>query len=220
MSLLVLIAGANKMAVIITMAQQKGGATKTTNCMNIAGGLIEKGYSVQIVDMNNQQGSATKWAKRGEEFRDIVTLVSSKTPGKEIKEISHSADFVMIDIPPDLTPAALKAMLLSDLIIVPCQASPLDLDSLDETVDTIESMGKPFMLLASNLRKGTTLKGQLIETLKKIGKVFDTKIHQRVSIVEAAMIGKWIGSYAPKTEPHIEYRDLVSEILTATKDIK
>lgn len=208
------------MAKIITMAQQKGGATKTTTCMNIAGSLIEAGYTVRIADMNNEQGSATKWARRGEEFQNVVTLISNKKPGREIQEISQHVDFVIIDTPPELTPAALKAILLSDLVIVPCQASPLDLDSVEETIEVLDATEKPFKLLASKIRKGTTIGEQILATLKRIGETFETKIHQRVSIVESAMVGKWVGSYAPGTEPHLEYKKLADEVLTAMGNIK
>lgn len=200
------------MVKIITVAQQKGGATKTTTSMNLAGALIESGYLVRVADMNNEQRSAAKWAKRGEEFRDIVLSISDRQPRKDIAAFSN-VDFVIIDTPPELMTPALKAALLSDLIIIPCPPSPLDLEAAEETVDLAETTGKAFRLLASNVRTGTSIGKQLPETLGRLGKVFQTTIHQKVSIIEAAMVGKWIGSYAPNSEAHAEYKKLAEEVI-------
>jgi chromosome partitioning protein len=208
------------MAKIITIAQQKGGATKTTTSMNLAGTLIESGYKVRVADMNNEQRSATKWAKRGEEFQSVVVSISDKQPRKDINNIIQNVDFLIIDTPPELMTPALKAALLSDLIIIPCPPSPLDLEAAEETIDLAETTGKSFKLLASNVRAGTSIGKQLPETLKKLGPVFETTIHQKVSIVEAAMVGKWVGSYAPKSDAHIEYQQLTNEIISILGDNK
>jgi chromosome partitioning protein len=200
------------MAKIITVAQQKGGATKTTTSMNLAGAFIELGYSVRVVDMNNEQRSAAKWANRGDEFQNIVVSISDRQPRKDIAEISN-VDFIIIDTPPELMTPALKAALLSDLIIIPCSPSPLDLEAAEETVDLAVTTGKSFKLLASNVRTGTSIGKKFPETLGRLGEVFKTTVHQRVSIIEAAMVGKWIGSYAPNSCGHIEYKKLAEEVI-------
>ena len=45
---------------IIAVANQKGGAGKTTTCLNLAGGLAESGYAVLVVDAD-PQASALNW---------------------------------------------------------------------------------------------------------------------------------------------------------------
>lgn len=202
------------MAKIVTVAQQKGGATKTTTSINLAGALIEAGYKVKVADMNSEQRSASKWANRGTELRDVVISISDKQPRKDIEKLSNDGlDILIIDTPPELMTPALKAALLSDLIIIPCPPSPLDLEAAEETVDLAETTGKPFRLLPSNVRAGTNIGKQLPDTLKRLGKVFETTIHQRVSIIEAAMAGKWIGSYEPDSEAHQEYQKLAREVI-------
>jgi chromosome partitioning protein len=202
------------MAKIITVAQKKGGATKTTTSMNLAGALIEFGKNVRVADLNIEQRSAAKWAKRGDEFQSIVITVSDKQLRKDINEITKQGiDYLIIDTPPELLTPALKATILSDIVIVPCLASPLDLESAEETVELIEDAGKPFVLLASNVDSRIKIGKQLPESLKKLGKVFKTTIHQKVSIVEAAMVGKWVGSYDPDSDAHIEFRKLAQEII-------
>lgn len=207
------------MTKIITVTQQKGGATKTTTCINLAGALIEAGYSVLVADMNNEQRSASKWAQRGVELKDVVVSLSDRQPKKEIEKIlqQNNIQFFIIDTPPELMTSALKAALLSDLIIIPCPPSPLDLEAAEETVDLAETASKPYKLLASNVRSGTYISKQFAELLSRLGPVFKTTIHQKVSIVEAAMVGQWIGSYVPNSDAHREYQALALEVINDTK---
>lgn len=194
------------------VTNQKGGVGKTTTCINLAGALIEAGYKVSVADMNNEQRSAYKWANRGSDLKSVVTTISDKKPRAEIDKLKQQNDFVIIDTAPELMTPALKAALISDLIIIPCTPSPLDLESAEDTIDLIEETDKPFILLASCVRTGTTLGAQLRETLKKIGDAFETVIHQRVDIVEAAITGQWVGAYKKNSKAHEEYKDLAKEL--------
>ncbi len=205
---------------VITITNQKGGVGKTTTCMNLAGAFLEKGYQVSVADMNNEQRSAFKWAHRGEKLRDVVKTISDKKPKEAIDSLKRQNDFVFIDTAPELMTPALKAALLADILIIPCTPSPLDLESAEDTIDLIEETEKPFILLASCVRSGTTLGSQLRETLKKIGKTFETVIHQRVDIVEAAITGQWVGEYKTDSKSHHEYKQLAQELITILEDIK
>lgn len=203
---------------VIALLQKKGGATKTTTTMNLAGALMELGYSIQIGDLNIAQRSAEKWANRGETFKDKVVLIDDKAVKKGIEAMkSTNVDFALLDLPPDLTVKALKAALLADFNLIPCQASVLDLDSLEETIEFIEDINKPYVLFASNIKKNTIVGQELPDILKKMGSVFETKIHSKISIVESAMIGEWVGTYKPKSEEHLEYLALAQEVITKAK---
>lgn len=201
------------MAHVIAVANQKGGVGKTTTCINLAGALIESGYSVSVADLNNEQRSAYKWANRGDNLKSVVFTISDKKPRAEIEKLKNNSDFVIIDTAPELMTPALKAALLSSLIIIPCTPSPLDLESAEDTIDLIEEADKPFILLSSCVRTGTTLGVQLRETLKKIGKTFESVIYQRVDIVEAAITGQWVGDYKRGSKAHQEYQQLAQELI-------
>ncbi len=201
------------MSQVIAVANQKGGVGKTTTCINLAGALMERGYRVSIGDMNNEQRSAFKWANRGNTFQPIVSMISDRKPKTDLQRLKKSSDIILIDTAPELMTPALKAALLSNLIIIPCTPSPLDIESAEDTIDLIDEAEKPFMLLSSCVRTGTTLGTQLGETLKKIGKTFKTTIYQRVDIVEAAIVGQWVGEYKKDSKAHQEYQQLAKELI-------
>jgi chromosome partitioning protein len=117
---------------IITIAQQKGGAGKTTIAAHLGVALAQKRNRVAVIDID-PQGSLKHWYNiRAEKFGEEYTgIYFSATAGwkinSEIMSLKRNYDFIIIDSPPHTETDAKSVMRVADLVIVPVQPSPTDL---------------------------------------------------------------------------------------------
>ena len=109
---------------------------------------------------------------------------------------SHRADFVLIDCPPGLQTAAVAALLLADLALVPVTPSPLDLWAVEKAVelaaDAREARGGDLprvVLVPSRLIAGTVMARELPEALADFGELVAPGVYQRVAFAESAILG-------------------------------
>lgn len=123
---------------IIGVLNQKGGVGKTTLSVNIAAMLAQSGSRVLLVDAD-PQGSSLDWAA-ARKADPLITVVGFPRPviHKEIAQIGHGYDDIIIDGPPRVTDLARSAIMASDIVIIPVQPSPYDIWAADEVVKLIE----------------------------------------------------------------------------------
>jgi chromosome partitioning protein len=111
---------------VIALVSNKGGAGKTTLCINLASALAERN-SVVLLDADPQQ-SSHNWhaiADGGSKFPVVAAhedLVASATLHAD------KARYVLIDCPPSVhSQQTSDALSRADLALIPIQPSPLDL---------------------------------------------------------------------------------------------
>lgn len=128
------------MAKIITIAQQKGGAGKSTIAAHLAIALNQKNNKVAIIDID-PQASLTMWFKMreelfGEGYAGLGFANSSGLRvGTEINNFKLLHDYIIIDCPPHTETEAKSAIRAADLVLVPMQPSPTDLWATSKTTD-------------------------------------------------------------------------------------
>ncbi|WP_252714911.1 ParA family protein [Acinetobacter baumannii] len=123
------------MAEIITIASRKGGVGKTTIAINMVVALSNKGKTL-LVDADEQQ-SAMKWNKHRKEKIDAISI--HKDLIAELEKLDGEYQYILIDVAGRDSEIFREALLISDKLIVPTQASLLDLDVipyLNEKVKT------------------------------------------------------------------------------------
>ncbi|WP_367605959.1 ParA family protein [Legionella sp. W05-934-2] len=200
------------MGFVIAVSQAKGGSAKTTTTVNLAGALKELGYRVVVADMDKDKPDAVTWARNGPYIDFVVPLYDEK-PLEPIERLKSKYDFVLLDTPPNYMPAAFKAIMLSDLVMLPCSPSFLDQHNLSDAISVPQMAQKPFKIVGVRVQKRQNISEKLIRELKKTGYAFEAFITLKTALAESAFQGKWVGDYAPNSESHDEFKELARELV-------
>ncbi|QIV94969.1 MULTISPECIES: ParA family protein [Allofrancisella] len=201
-----------KAAKVISLLQQKGGSGKTTTAINIACGLKELGFKVAIVDMDKDKPDAYMWMTKNNENNDFVYNLDEKNVREKVLELKSSVDFIVIDTPPNFQTAALKSALLSDLVVIPCSPSGMDLSGLVEAKDLALTANKPYKFFANRVQMQSNMSKSLIEFFEEDGHFFEAFVSQSVKFIEAEAEGVYIGDYANGSKVHLQVKKLAREV--------
>lgn len=181
---------------IIGLLNQKGGVGKTTLSVNLAASFARAGARVLLID-GDPQGSALDWAaaREGNPLFSVVGLPRA-TIHKEIAQIGHGYDHIIIDGPPRVTDLARSALMASDFVLIPVQPSPYDIWAADGIVKLLDEA----RVYKENLQSAFVINRKIVNTA--IGRdvsealgvypidVLSASIAQRVIFAEAVAQGK------------------------------
>ena len=125
----------------IAVVSQKGGAGKTNIAVNLAGMAVCRGLQCAVIDLD-PQSSAKAWHDiRNREYPVVISAQSSRLQEILEKAGQSGADLVILDTAPHSETAALAAARQSDLILIPCRPSVLDLKAIVTSID-LSSLAK------------------------------------------------------------------------------
>lgn len=127
------------MASVVTVAQQKGGAGKTTLVIQLATALRALGRRVALIDID-PQGSLTGWMRlrehRQREAPELrFAMIGGWRLGVEVDRLKRESDVILVDTPPHTEIDAKAAIRSADLVLVPCQPSSLDIWASQATIE-------------------------------------------------------------------------------------
>lgn len=201
-------------AKMITVAQQKGGAGKTTIAAHIAIALMQKGNKVALIDID-PQASLTKWHEiRNKNFGDGFTGVTFRaTSGwrinSEIMNLKNDFDYIIVDSPPHMEIDAKSAIRASDLLLIPIQPSPTDLWATKATLDLAKSEGIKHMLIMNRVTPNSKL---AIDIAKQLDNPLKATLGNRVAFASCMMDGKCVTEVSPNNVASQEIKKLVGEV--------
>src|SRR5580704_4774409 len=125
------------MAVVITVAQQKGGTGKTTLAANIAAAFATE-RRVGLLDIDPQKSLGRWHSLRRARLQQTAALAFSDISGwrlpAELERLKRDHDLVVIDSPPQLDTDARVAVRAADLVLVPIQPSVPDVWAAEGTL--------------------------------------------------------------------------------------
>lgn len=181
---------------IVAVANQKGGAGKTTVLMQLAAGLHRAGRRVAVADAD-PQATAQRWARCAPVQQPFpAEVVSVARVGGQmaarIAELAGRTDIVLIDCPPSVeAEQTAAALMLADFVLVPVVPSPPDLWSSRGIIHLMERLGsKRGALLANRAQARSSLGRDVLELLAEFElPLLDTVLGARSAYAQAAVIG-------------------------------
>lgn len=206
---------------VISFTNQKGGCAKSTTTVHFAYWLTQRQANVTVVDADAQRSSSI-WLNSLDTKIPVEVIQSPDELLEQIPELAGKCDHLIVDGPAGLSEATRAILFRSDLAIVPCQPTGVDLRSASDAVRLIKQAqsvrkGEPLAaLFLSRAVKGTKLLDEAIGLLQKTEvPVLKTVIHQKQVIADTfgqqAVVWEMPGK--PASDSAKEFEGLFSEIM-------
>ncbi len=201
---------------VITVAQQKGGAGKTTMAAHLAVAWANQKRKVAIID-TDPQGSLTQWYKvresvLGEDGANITfAAISGWRVRSEIDRLKYTHDIIVVDCPPHTEAEARSAVRAADLVVIPLQPSPMDVWATSATIQICKQEKVPVKMVLNRVHPQAKLTEAISGDMVGLA---GNRFGNRVIFAGALMHGLGVTEAAPNSIAADEVRALGKEIMT------
>ena len=207
---------------IVTLAAQKGGVGKTTLAVNLAVAAQIGGTKTALFDLDAQE-SATAWSERRAAELPHVEPISVRRLRQAIEAAqTNGFGLVILDTPPAAGAEAAAAAELSDLVLIPCGASLIDLDAIKRTAQLVATTGKAACAILNAIPPTATALVEDARTLiEQAGlRVAPVIIRQRSAFRGSWPSGQGVIEYEPNGKAADEIANLINFIFAELQIIK
>src|SRR5438552_1027116 len=206
---------------VVTIAQRKGGAGKTTLAAQLAVAWARQGARVAALDID-PQASLAAWVdlRRARLGAASVGFEFAALPGwraaQWIEDRARLTDVVAIDCPPHAETEAQIAVRAAGLVLIPVQPSPLDLWATAATLKMARDERRRALVVLNRVPPRSSLTDDVAAQLAGAGAVLaDARIGNRVALARAMALGLGVSENAGATLAASEVKALAEEIRSA-----
>ncbi|MEO1015108.1 MAG: ParA family protein [Pseudomonadota bacterium] len=204
------------MPFIVTVAQRKGGAGKTTLCCQLTAALAGRGLSVAAIDMDDQR-SLARWAETRATRLGELDFALQTANGYSISagvRRARNAEIVLLDTPPSVEPAVARAIGLADLVLAPMQLSPLDLDASLPTARIIGDARKQALFVINRAPPRARVADRIRAEIARYElPVAGVELGSRAAFAESIADGRGVVETDPRGRAAQEITALTDEVL-------
>ena len=198
---------------VISIANSKGGAGKTTLCLVLAQAIANAGKNVLILDADPNRPIQT-WASRAGERANAGTLerltivgeISESNIVDKIDAARDTNDFILIDLEGTASVAVSYAVGQSDFVLIPLQGSQLDADQAARVIGLIRQNAKayrreiPFGVILT--RVNPAIKPRDLAHIEQALTdsqipVFETRLYERAAFRSIFQVGMTLQELTP-----------------------
>lgn len=205
---------------VLTIANRKGGAGKSTCAAHLAVESEKSGYKTIIIDMDPQKTLESWWQKREEATPTLLETTALDLASSIEKLKSQGFDICIIDTPGDSGDFTRSGIMVADLVIIPSKPTPPDLSAIGRTISLVEESKKKFAFVITQgvVRTKATL--QALSVLSQFGAVAPAPISNRTAYASAMGAGKSAGDFDKiAQEEVVQVWEFIREILFKSQKI-
>lgn len=213
-------------AKIISIYNQKGGCGKTTTTMQLAGTLADK-KKVLVIDIDPQASSYDWFENSNGQFPAKVIKMDSEDEQflTKFAALVEDYDYILFDCPPsDTNNGAKKAVLVSNLMIIPFKPNPTDLHPtirILEVAKEVQNSNPDLLvkLLPVMIQPNINLHNQTVNILEKNESTsfFRNTLVQRNAYPESFAYGTTVHNLQGQKKASMEVSGLATEVIKLLK---
>lgn len=207
---------------VITLATSKGGAGKTTLARSLACHWFNIGIEVGIIDADPQASIMSRHDPEGLLKNMLIMAQPEETVDETILEMSDKCSIVLVDTGGFRNRTTIKALIKTDLALIPLKASADDVSGAIETYNLIKELNNTperinnpikYRMLLTMTQQGTVISRHIREELKSMGYlVLNNELYHRVAYPEAAIKGLAPSLLEPESPAARDISRVVGEI--------
>jgi chromosome partitioning protein len=195
---------------IIVLANQKGGAGKTTLTGHLAVQAEADGMGpVALID-TDPQGSLSEWWNERKAATPVFAAVELDSLTAHLEALrTQGIKLVIIDTPPAVTETIRKVIAVADLVVIPSRPSPHDLRAVGSTIALVEEAGKPMIFVVNGAAVRAKITADAAIILSQHGKVAPVTVFQRTDFAQSMIDGRTAQELDPKSRSATEMSELL-----------
>jgi chromosome partitioning protein len=174
---------------IITVANRKGGAGKSTCAAHFALEATKRGLKVILIDLDPQKTLEQWWEKREDDNPFLADTNASALIDKITMIKNKDFDLCIIDTPGDLSINATIGIQAADLIIIPSKPTSPDLRSIGRTIGLVKENRKDFIFVITQAISRSNIALEAASVLSEFGPLAPSTIANRVAYANAMSDG-------------------------------
>ena len=204
---------------VISVAQQKGGAGKTTLAVQLGVAWLASGKRVALLDVDPQASLSTWFDLRRRRLGDaagglVAQSLSGWRLGSELRRVRDGFDHILVDTPPHAEIDLKTAIREADLALLPCQPTALDVWATEATLAYARSQGTPALLVLNRVPARGRAAAMIRAEVEAAGwPLAATSLGNRQAFAASIGEGRGVAETAPASPAGHEIAALAQEVL-------